>query len=171
MGQVRENTPAVTRSVANKTAASRRALTIERCSCRLKTWDGGSLRAQSGQRGRFPLGAQVLIGHVSSLILSRVQRKGQQNISCHRVGIPSVDKQHTVENGRAGAVQRAAVGVDSIGGLEILGGIEIPDHAAVAGIVGTQVAVQRSGEEDSRNQSWRRHLRGTAAVLPRAGGL
>src|SRR5579859_688617 len=59
----------------------------------------------------------------------------------------------------------------SVGGLEILRGIEIPEHISTACVIGSQVTVQRSGEQDSRNQTGRGHLSGAAAVLSGAGGL
>src|SRR5579872_473469 len=63
------------------------------------------------------------------------------------------------------------MGMHAVGGLEILCGVEIPEHISPAGVMGSQVTVQRSGEQDSRNQTWRSHLSGAAAILSGTGGL
>ena len=98
-------------------------------------------------------------------------RERQQNIPVHRIRVARVDVDHTVDDGGAGSVQRAAMAFYAVRSVKLLGGIEIPQNAAGVRVVCAEMSVERSDEDDSRNRRWRRHLRGTASELSQARGL
>src|SRR5262249_12250997 len=128
-----------------------------------------------------PLGAMPFCAPISmvSLRLHRVSRerircslrvaffncKGQQDISGHRIRISGVHKQHSTDDRRASPVQGTSVCGYSIGGLEDTVRVKVPNHVAGLCVIGSKMPIERPGKQNSRNQSRRSHLSGTAAIL------
>src|SRR5262249_10198768 len=65
--------------------------------------------------------------------------------------VTGADKHHTVYNHRPRAIDRAAMAFGAADGPEVADGVEIPQHLAVFGSVGTDVAVMGTGEYSAGN--------------------
>src|SRR5258707_1765167 len=90
----------------------------------------------------------------------------QQHISGHAAiaGISGIDEDHAADDDRAGSVERAALGLDSIYGRVFLRGIKIPEDFAVFRRERAHMAVERAGEDDAGDQ---RERSGLARAAPR----
>src|SRR5262249_52800378 len=90
-------------------------------------------------------------------------RECQQHIPRHTtpLTIARVRVEHAADDGRSAIVKGAAVGLYSVDRGVILRGVVIPQHLAIVGRIGAQVAIDRTGEYHPRNHRDRRRLGGT----------
>ena len=102
-------------------------------------------------------------------MLERVRRalvdsESEQHVAAHgaHARVAAVDVEHAVCDHRAGAVDRAAVAFVAVDAVEVANGVEVPEHPAVFGGVGAEVAVHRAGEYHTGNRGERGRLRGAA---------
>src|SRR5580704_4197345 len=98
-------------------------------------------------------------------VLFAVDGEGKQ-------GVSRIDVHRAVHDGRSAVIQGAAARLDTVLGLKILGGIEIPEDLAVDGRIRAQMPVHRSRECAARHDRDRLRLCVRAiAVGPCAGRL
>src|SRR5262249_14972419 len=138
------------------------------------TFDKGVLRLRSArphcaQDDRFFMNWPPIVRLCPRLLPVRCE--GQEDVASHGVVVSGVDVDHPPDHGCACAVERASVGGDAVNGRKIAGGIEVPDHDAVGGVVGAQMSVERAGEDDPGNCGGRRHLGGAATELSEASWI
>src|SRR5262249_35850137 len=99
------------------------------------------------------------------ITLLPIHRKRQQHIPWHPTPerITRVDKKRPANDCRPRAIERATFAFHSVDRAKVLDGIEIPNHFAVLRRVGTQMPINRSGEDHTRDNSNRSRL-GRAAL-------
>src|SRR5262249_40425028 len=79
--------------------------------------------------------------------------------------IARIDKDHPTDDNRPGAIERSSHTLHAIYGFVRLDRIEIPEDVTIFGAVGTNVSIQRAGEDRAGNRCHGAGLRGTTAGL------
>src|SRR5438309_11563958 len=74
-----------------------------------------------------------------------IDRKREQNIPRDRAEsrVAGIHNQHSVHDHRTGTIQRSDGGPDSVYGLILTHGIEIPDALSFLGGIGAPMAIER----------------------------
>src|SRR4030095_9963869 len=80
--------------------------------------------------------------------------------------IARVHEDHTVDDYRAGSVDRSATSLDAVHRLVVLQRVEVPEECTIASRVRAQMTILRPGEHDPRDRRHGSEL-SRAAVWPR----
>lgn len=91
------------------------------------------------------------MGSLAAVLLA-IDRKGEQRIAgAGKLSpIARVHKHHAIDHDRAAVVDRTTCCMTAIdGGVHLGGGVEVPDHLAIAAAVGPQMAIGGTSENNS----------------------
>src|SRR5579872_4809204 len=86
--------------------------------------------------------------NASAARLLPIHREREQHVARQALphAVAGVGEDHSVGDGGSGRIERAALSGDSVSGLVILHGVEVPNDLAGLGGISAEMAVDRAGE-------------------------
>src|SRR5262245_38397877 len=89
-----------------------------------------------------------------TIVTRSIDTKRQEHVARSRsdAAVSGIDEQHPAADDERRAVDAGASAFDAVDGVELLVRIELPEDLSVGGRIGTDTAVERHGEDCSRNE-------------------